>query len=76
MDPKYYQIGPGFGAFLATFAIALAIIVIYRSLTKHLRKVRRDAEAAQGQQAKESGPAAEDGDGGGDVVTGEPGDGQ
>lgn len=67
-DPDFYQVGPGFWGFLATFVMALGVIVIYRSLTKHLRKVRRDEERAQEElRRKSSGP--KDGEGGGDVVT-------
>lgn len=72
-DPRYYQVGPGFWGFLATFVMALAVIVIYRSLTKHLRKIRRDEERARQERAqKNSGP--EDREGGGDVVARESGD--
>lgn len=74
-DPQYYQVGPGFWGFLATFVMALGVIVIYRSLTKHLRKIRRDEERAQEDlRLKNSG--AEDRDGGGDVVARESGDGE
>lgn len=69
MDPKYYEIGPGFGAFLATFLLAVAVIVIYRSMSRHLRKVRLEAQRSQ---SRASGP--EDGDSGGDVVAHEAGD--
>jgi hypothetical protein len=75
VDPKYYQVGPGFWGFLATFVMALAIIVIYRSLTKHLRKIRRDAEREQ-EARRNRASGVQDGDGGGDVVARESGDGQ
>ncbi|WP_291379988.1 hypothetical protein [Demequina sp.] len=78
MDPKYYQVGPGFWGFLATFVMALAIIVIYWSLTKHLRKIRRDAEREQVEREQEAqrkkASGVQDRDGGGDVVAGESGD--
>lgn len=74
-DPQYYQIGPGFLGFLATFVMALSVIIIYRSLAKHLRKISRDEERAQQElRMKNSGP--EDRDGGGDVGTRESGDGE
>ncbi len=74
-DPNFYQVGPGFWGFLATFVMALAVIVIYRSLTKHLRKIRRDEERAQ-EERRRKNSGSEDGDRGGDVVTGEPDDGE
>lgn len=74
-DPEFYQVGPGFWGFLATFVMAVGVILIYRSLTKHLRKVRRDEERAQ-EELRRRNLGSQDGDGGGDVVTGEPRDGQ
>lgn len=74
-DPQYYEIGPGFLGFLATFVMALGVIIIYRSLTKHLRKIRRDEERAQ-EELRMKNSGAEDRDGGGDVVTREPRDGE
>lgn len=38
------SIGPGFLGFVVTFALAAACVLLFRSLTRHLRKVRRDAE--------------------------------
>ncbi len=86
-DPDFYTIGPGFLGFLATFVMALAVIVIYRSLNKHLRKIRRQEERVQEElrakraglenrsaPEKRSGP--ENGEGDSDVMTSEPGDGQ
>lgn len=32
--------GPGFLAFVATFAVVAATVLLMRSLSKHLRKVR------------------------------------
>jgi uncharacterized membrane protein YgcG len=39
-------IGPGFLAFLVVFSLALATVLLIRSMTRHLRKVRYDAERA------------------------------
>lgn len=70
--------GPGFAGFVATFVMVIAAVVLFRSLGKHLRKVRTHppeggpAAAPSGDQPS-AGP--EDGDGGGDVVTDEPSDG-
>ena len=74
-DPQYYEIGPGFWGFLATFVMALAVIIIYRSLTKHLRKIRRDEERAQ-EELRMKNSGSEDRDGGGDVGTRESDDGE
>jgi len=74
-DPQYYEVGPGFWGFLATFVMALGVIVIYRSLTKHLRKIRRDEERAR-EELRMKNSGSEDRDGGGDVVAREPGDGE
>lgn len=38
------SIGPGFLGFVVTFALAIACVILFRSLTRHLRKVKRDAE--------------------------------
>lgn len=81
MSPNYYDIGPGWAAFVATFALTLAVIVLFRSLNKHLRKVRlKAASALQADASLQAHPASglsvEDRDGGGDVVAREAGDGQ
>lgn len=70
----YYSVGPGFLGFVATFFLAVALVLLYRSLTRHLRKVRRDQQQAQAQAATSGG--VEDGDRGGDVVADEPDDRQ
>jgi hypothetical protein len=75
VEPNYNQIGPGFWGFLATFIMALAIIVIYWSLTKHLRKIRRDTER-QREAPTQKASRAEDDESGGDVVARESGDGE
>lgn len=67
MDPRYNEIGPGFLGFVATFALAIALIVVGWSLNKHLRKVRLEAAATQ----KDRLLSVEDGDRGGDVVADE-----
>lgn len=79
--------GPGFLAFVVTFALVIAGVVLFLSLSRHLRKVRaqaaREAEEARRAQAAEAvedapdeGPSddGEGGDRGGDEVAGEPGD--
>jgi hypothetical protein len=81
MSPNYYDIGPGWAAFVATFAVTIAVILLARSLNKHLRKVRLDAanraQAAATDTARPaSGLSVEDRDGGGDVVAREAGDGE
>ncbi len=80
MSPNYYDIGPGWAAFVATFALTVVVIVLFRSLNKHLRKVRleaaKNAEAAANAARPESGPGIEDRDGGGDVVARESSDGE
>ncbi|NYI42302.1 hypothetical protein BKA03_002421 [Demequina lutea] len=80
MSPNYYDIGPGWPAFVATFALALAVILLSRSLNKHLRKVRFEAanraQASASAARPASGVNAEDRDGGGDVVARETDDGE
>ncbi|WP_062288215.1 hypothetical protein [Demequina phytophila] len=75
--------GPGFLAFVVTFSLVVAGVLLFRSLSKHLRKVRaqaaRDAaardEAAGGRSPEAPGSAdGEGGERGGDEVAGEAGD--
>jgi hypothetical protein len=63
MSPIDQNLGPGFVGFLVTFALAVACIILFRSMNKHLRKVRH---------GRESG--AVDGEADGDVVAHERGD--
>lgn len=75
--------GPGFLAFVATFGLVIAGVILFLSLSRHLRKVRaqeaREAEAAAEATSAGSPAPSGDGEGGegrGDEVTGEPGDRQ
>lgn len=53
MNSQYYEIGPGFGAFVVTFVLALTIWLLYRSFSSKLRKQKleqkrlEDAAAAK-----------------------------
>ncbi len=61
--------GPGFLAFVVTFAIVVAAIVLFRSLSSHLRKVRNSPPEHDDAQSA----GAEDDDGTRDEVADEPG---
>jgi hypothetical protein len=56
--------GPGFLAFLATAGMVIGSVFLFRSLQKHLRKVRTQPPALQSEQ----------GQGDGDKVAEVPGD--
>ena len=75
MDPEYYEIGPGIWGFIATFGLAVAVILLGMSLTRHLRKVRMQSQAQASDAAIASG-SVKDGDSGGDVVANEAGNGE
>ena len=62
--------GPGFLAFVVTFAMVVAAIVLFRSLSSHLRKVRTHPPESGG--ALSAGPEQDDGTR--DEVADEPGD--
>lgn len=67
--------GPGFAAFVATFAMVLLTVVLMRSLNKQLRKVRTshpDDDAAVMNREEASGTQHDDRGGG--EVAGEPRD--
>jgi Na+-transporting methylmalonyl-CoA/oxaloacetate decarboxylase gamma subunit len=56
LDPD--QVTPGALGFFATFFMVLAIILLMRSMTKRIRRVRyREAVAEQGPAAKQHGSA-------------------
>jgi hypothetical protein len=63
MSPIDQSLGPGFVGFVVTFALTVACILLFRSMSKHLRKVRHDARSG-----------AIDGEADGNVVTNERGD--
>lgn len=75
MDPEYYEIGPGIWGFIATFGLAVAVILLGMSLTRHLRKVRMQSQA-QASDAANASRSVKDGDGGGDVVANETANGE
>lgn len=57
LDP--YKVSPGLAGFLVVFALALASILLYLSLTKQLRRVNRRAaqqEAEDAARDAERGP--------------------
>ena len=67
--------GPGFLAFVVTFALVVALILLVRSLSSHLRKVRTHppaSEAAPSTGAQSTG--VEEDDGTRDEVADETGD--
>lgn len=60
-------VSPGFAGFVAVFAVALACLVLFSSLTGKLRKVRRRGELAEAEEAAaDSGTGAGPGDEGPD----------
>ena len=62
--------GPGFLAFVVTFGLVVAAIVLFRSLSTHLRKVRTHPPEADGDQSA----GVEKDDGTRDEVADEPRD--
>lgn len=52
MRQTFNDIGPGLGSFVVIFVLATALILLVRSLVKHLRKVRVDAEVAAAEVAE------------------------
>ena len=62
--------GPGFLAFVVTFALVVAMIVLFRSLSTHLRKVRTHPPEADDSQST----GVEKDDGTSDEVADEPRD--
>ena len=61
--------GPGFLAFVVTFALVVGAILLFRSLSTHLRKVRTHPPADE-----EKSVGVEDDEGTRDEVADEPGD--
>ena len=48
--PSPETVGPGLGGFLAIFGVALATVLLLRSMVGHLRKVRYSPDPAQARQ--------------------------
>ena len=46
--PSPESIGPGFAGFVAIFAVAVATVLLLRSMVGHLRKVRYSPDPAEG----------------------------
>lgn len=42
--PDDLEVTPGLAGFLATFAVAVACVLLFLSLTRHLRRARHNAE--------------------------------
>jgi hypothetical protein len=53
--PSLETIGPGFAGFVAIFGVALATVLLLRSMVGHLRKVRYSPDPAA--QARQDTPA-------------------
>ncbi|MFF2451598.1 hypothetical protein [Isoptericola sp. NPDC058082] len=80
--PDELQVTPGLAGFVATFAVAVACVLLFLSLTRHLRRAQRNAEEQGipleepkhfGLQGPGRGPGAPDG-GPRDGSTGDGGD--
>jgi len=56
LDPS--QVSPGVPGFLVTFALALACWLLFRSLTKHLRRVNHSEEPVETDTTDAGDPAA------------------
>jgi hypothetical protein len=54
--PSLETIGPGFAGFVAIFALALATVLLLRSMVGHLRKVRYSPDPAA--QVRQDTPEA------------------
>ena len=76
MSPQYYQVGPGFAAFVVTFFLALSLWLLYRSFSKKLRRQRLEEQRRTVilPPPPDAKSGVENGDSGGEVVTGESGD--
>ena len=55
------NVGPGFAGFLAIFAIAVATVLLLRSMVGHLRKVRYGPGPDDGTPGSTAGPEGPDG---------------
>jgi hypothetical protein len=50
--PNPNKVSPGFAGFLVVFLIAIATIMLVRSMTKHLRRVRYSPDPAAPEQTQ------------------------
>lgn len=64
--PSPESIGPGFAGFVAIFAVAVATVLLLRSMVGHLRKVRYspDPAAGTGDEPPETASSSQTGDSG------------
>jgi hypothetical protein len=59
--PSPETVGPGFAGFLAIFGVAVATVLLLRSMVGHLRKVRYSPDpAAQTRQDTPEAPSSPD----------------
>ncbi len=56
MGTEARPIGPGFAGFVAMFLLALATMVLIRSMVKHLRTIRYSPQPGDGEGDRESVP--------------------
>ena len=56
--PSLETIGPGFAGFVAIFGVALATVLLLRSMVGHLRKVRYSPDPAAETRPDTPGPAS------------------
>ena len=61
-SPGADQVGPGIEGFLVTFALAVATLVLVRSMVAHLRKVRYSTPPGEPDQKAGPDEPAEPGD--------------
>ncbi|MCD5352229.1 hypothetical protein LR393_19360 [Kineosporia mesophila] len=55
--PDADTVSPGFAGFLAVFFIAVATVLLIRSMTKHMRKVKFMADQVERTEAEAAGSA-------------------
>lgn len=65
MNPEYYEVGPGFLGFVVSFALAMALWLLYRSFSKKLRRQKLEernradsAALAKAQRDPKANPSA------------------
>jgi hypothetical protein len=58
--PSPETIGPGFAGFLAIFGVALATVLLLRSMVGHLRKVRYSPDPAAETEKQDPPETGED----------------